>query len=115
MNTGAARANIHSPSTVWSLHEGLVSGYDRKAIRERSRLNRRSKMVSGSHQAKYLSQGLTLGPSRNELERIFAKDRETAIARAYREHGYRLQEISAHLEIHYATVSRKLKKIERRT
>ena len=35
--------------------------------------------------------------------------------RAYREHGYRLQEIAANLGVHYATVSRKLKKIERRT
>jgi len=49
------------------------------------------------------------------LERIFARDRETGIGRAYREHGYRLQEIAAYLGVHYATVSRKLKKIERRT
>jgi REP element-mobilizing transposase RayT len=49
------------------------------------------------------------------LARIFAKDGDSAIAQAYREHGYRLHEIAAHLGIHYATVSRKLKKIERRT
>ena len=49
------------------------------------------------------------------LERIFAKAGETGIAQAYREHGYRLQEIAAHLGIHYATVSRKLRKIEQRT
>jgi hypothetical protein len=48
------------------------------------------------------------------LERIFAKDRETGIAEAYREHEYRLQEIAAHLGVHYATVSRKLRRIERR-
>jgi len=47
------------------------------------------------------------------LERILAKDRETGIAEAYREHGYRLQEIAAHLGVHYATVSRKLKKMDR--
>jgi transcriptional regulator with PAS, ATPase and Fis domain len=47
------------------------------------------------------------------LERILAKNRETGIADAYREHGYRLQEIAAHLGVHYATVSRKLKKLER--
>ena len=47
------------------------------------------------------------------LERIFAKNRESGIAEAYREHGYRLREIAAHLGVHYATVSRKLKKIER--
>ena len=49
------------------------------------------------------------------LERIFASDGETGIGRAYREHGYRLQEIAAYLGVHYATVSRKLKKVERRT
>ncbi|HXV79694.1 MAG TPA: transposase [Candidatus Binatia bacterium] len=48
------------------------------------------------------------------LERIFAKDRDSGIAQAYREHGYRLHEIAAHLGVHYATVSRKLKQIERR-
>ena len=47
------------------------------------------------------------------LQRILAKNRETGIADAYREHGYRLQEIAAHLGVHYATVSRRLKKIER--
>jgi len=46
------------------------------------------------------------------LERIFLKERETGIAEAYREHGYRLQEIAGHLGVHYATVSRRLKKIE---
>jgi REP element-mobilizing transposase RayT len=49
------------------------------------------------------------------LKRIFAKDRDSGIAQAYREHGYRLHEIAAHLGVHYATVSRKLKKIERWT
>jgi putative transposase len=49
------------------------------------------------------------------LEQIFATDSETGIAQAYREHGYRLQEIAAHLGVHYATVSRKLRKIEQRT
>jgi DNA-binding MarR family transcriptional regulator len=37
---------------------------------------------------------------------------ESGIAEAYREHGYRLREIAAHLGVHYATVSRKLKKVE---
>jgi putative transposase len=49
------------------------------------------------------------------LERIFAKDGDSGIAQAYREHGYRLHEIAAHLGVHYATVSRKLKQIERGT
>jgi putative transposase len=47
------------------------------------------------------------------LEWIFAKGGETGIARAYREHGYRLREIAAHLGVHYATVSRRLRKLER--
>lgn len=45
------------------------------------------------------------------LERIFAKGGEKAIAEAY-EQGYRLNEIAAHLGVHYATVSRRLKQIE---
>ena len=48
------------------------------------------------------------------LEWIFAKCGETGIAQAYREQGYRLHEIAAHLGVHYATVSRRLKQIERR-
>ncbi|HLA83463.1 MAG TPA: transposase [Thermoguttaceae bacterium] len=47
------------------------------------------------------------------LERIFAKGGENGIAQAYRQHGYRLREIAAHLGVHYATVSRRLKQIER--
>jgi putative transposase len=49
------------------------------------------------------------------LEQIFTNDEETGIAHAYREHGYWLHEIATHLGVHYATVSRKLKKIEQRT
>jgi REP element-mobilizing transposase RayT len=47
------------------------------------------------------------------LKQIFAKGGETGIAQAYREHGYRLREIAAHMGVHYATVSRRLKQIER--
>jgi putative transposase len=54
-----------------------------------------------------------LKASKPPLERIFAKNRESGIAEAYREHGYRLREIAAPLGVHYATVSRKLKKIGR--
>jgi len=49
------------------------------------------------------------------LEKLFAKGQDAGVAQAYREHGYRLHQIAAHLGVHYATVSRKLKKIERRT
>jgi hypothetical protein len=40
------------------------------------------------------------------LKQIFAKGGETAMAHAYREHGYWLHEIAARLGVHYATVSR---------
>lgn len=46
------------------------------------------------------------------LDRIFARSKEAGIARAYREHGYRLHEIAKHLGVHYATVSRGLKQLE---
>ena len=36
----------------------------------------------------------------------------TAIGVAYRDHGYRMKGIADHLGVHYATVSRRLKKIE---
>jgi Homeodomain-like domain len=42
---------------------------------------------------------------RPTLERIFARRSHKAIVQAYREHGYRLHEIAAHLGVHYATVS----------
>ena len=34
-----------------------------------------------------------------KLERIFAEDGKTGIVQAYREHGYRLREIAAHLGV----------------
>ena len=46
------------------------------------------------------------------LERIFAKSGKKAIVQSYKEHGYRLHEIAAHLGVHYATVSRRLKQME---
>jgi DNA-binding MarR family transcriptional regulator len=46
------------------------------------------------------------------LARIFAKSGKKAIMVAY-EHGYRLNEIAAHVEVHYPTVSRRLKQLER--
>jgi Homeodomain-like domain len=52
-----------------------------------------------------------LRPIRPTLERLFARAGEKAIVHAYREHGYRLREIAAHLGVHYATVSRRLSKL----
>jgi putative transposase len=48
------------------------------------------------------------------LERLFAKGEATGIAQAYQDHGYRLHEIAAHLGVHYATVSRRLKQMKQR-
>jgi putative transposase len=53
-----------------------------------------------------------LKASKPSLEKILAKSGNKAIAVAY-EHGYRLNEIAAHLGVHYATVSRRLKQLER--
>ena len=50
---------------------------------------------------------------RPTLDRLLGKGRQRGIVPAYREHGYRLSEIAAHLGVHYATVSRRLKQLER--
>lgn len=49
---------------------------------------------------------------RPTLERILKGSDDRAIVQAYKEHGYRLHEIAAHLGVHYATVSRRLKRME---
>lgn len=51
-------------------------------------------------------------PVRPSLEAIFRKRGERGIDVAYREYGYRLQEIAGYLGVHYATVSRKLRDLE---
>ena len=55
-----------------------------------------------------------LRAAKPSLERIFAKSGDRAISEAYY-HGYRLREIAAHLGVHYATVSRRLKQLEQAT
>ena len=49
---------------------------------------------------------------RPTLDRLLVKGRKRGIVQAYREHGYRLSEIAAHLGVHYA-VSRRLKQLGR--
>lgn len=49
---------------------------------------------------------------RPSLERIFRHRGTRAIEVAYRDYGYRLREIADHLGVHYATVSRRLKRLE---
>jgi REP element-mobilizing transposase RayT len=50
-------------------------------------------------------------PVRPSLQEIFGQAGDEAIALAYR-HGYRLREIAEHVGVHYATVSRRLKRLE---
>ena len=52
-----------------------------------------------------------LRAAKPSLEKIFRGRGEKAIGEAY-EQGYRLNEIAVYLGIHYATVSRRLKRIE---
>ena len=49
---------------------------------------------------------------RPKLESILKGSNDRGIVLAYKEHGYRLHEIAAHLGVHYATVSRRLKQME---
>jgi putative transposase len=51
---------------------------------------------------------------RPKLASILKGMDERRILQAYKEHGYRLHEIAAHLGVHYATVSRRLKRSEER-
>jgi len=53
-------------------------------------------------------------PDRPMLEEIFAGTATTdeGILRAYRDHGYTMREIAEYLGVHYATVSRRLRKAE---
>jgi len=38
--------------------------------------------------------------------------RRAGIVEAYREHGYTMKQVAEHLGVHYATVSRRLRKLE---
>jgi DNA-binding MarR family transcriptional regulator len=47
------------------------------------------------------------------LSGIFARGGAKAIEEAYTKHGYTMKEIGEHLDVHYVTVSRQLKKLEK--
>jgi transcriptional regulator with PAS, ATPase and Fis domain len=51
-------------------------------------------------------------PVRPTLEKLFKAKGMNAIGAAYGDHGYRMREIADYLGVHYATVSRRLKRIE---
>jgi len=51
--------------------------------------------------------------NRPSLRNFFADDRSIeTIYQAYRDHGYTQREIAEHLGVHYATISRRIKKWE---
>jgi len=52
-------------------------------------------------------------PIRSSLAELLREQSESAVALAYREHGYSLREIGAELGVHYSTVSRRLRAEER--
>ncbi len=54
-------------------------------------------------------------PVRPGLKNLFRDRPADAILAAYRDHGYWLKEIAQHLGVHYATVSRRLTKLESRS
>jgi REP element-mobilizing transposase RayT len=51
-------------------------------------------------------------PMRPRLEEILHRRGDRGIAVAYRQYGYRLREIADYLGVHYATVSRRLRRVE---
>jgi len=69
------------------------------------------KHAPGNRKLKEIPQA-QIKAAKPSLERILAKSGKKAIAVAYA-HGYRLNEIAAHLGVHYATVSRRLRQLER--
>jgi putative transposase len=53
-------------------------------------------------------------PQRPSLDELFGTEGELALATAYCKYGYRMREIASHLDVHYATVSRRLRALEQR-
>jgi hypothetical protein len=87
--------------------------------------NLRGQIYLGSDE--FIEQHASAGSSMNEIPRVQRLigrpplnatvndvDDAASIARAYVEHGYTLQEIAAHLGVHYATISRRVRAQEER-
>jgi putative transposase len=53
-----------------------------------------------------------LQAARPALRHIFSRHDKNAVEKAYRKYGYKMREIAEHLKVHYATVSRRLRKLE---
>lgn len=51
-------------------------------------------------------------PVRPSLAELLAPPTNAAIAEAYREYGYTMREIAAHVGVHYATISRRIRRCE---
>ena len=49
-------------------------------------------------------------PVRSSLEELLSAASNAQIAVAYTEHGYTMREIADHLDLHYATVSRRIRR-----
>ncbi|HEV8340821.1 MAG TPA: transposase [Candidatus Binatia bacterium] len=74
-------------------------------IEEHSRPNKKHKEIPRAQ----------LHAGRPSLRQIFSKRGKRAVEVAYKDHGYRMREIAEHLGVHYATVSRQLKRLEQQT
>jgi hypothetical protein len=76
-----------SESRPWEKLTGQIYLGSEKFIEEHSPRNQTLKEIPRAQ----------LKASRPSLERIFAKNAKQPIVQAYREHGYRLHEIAAHM------------------
>jgi REP-associated tyrosine transposase len=91
-------------SRPWEALQGQIYLGSEAFIERHSRRNRELKEIPRAQ----------IRAVRPKLERILKGSDHRGIVQAYKEHGYRLHEIAAHLGVHYATVSRRLKRMEKR-
>jgi putative transposase len=91
-------------SRPWEALQGQIYLGSEAFIEKHSPRNRELKEIPRSQ----------LRAVRPRLDTILKKGDSGGIVTAYKEYGYRLHEIAAHLGVHYATVSRHLKRMEER-
>jgi putative transposase len=92
-----AGLGAHSPACIGDIYNGSAAFADRHAPKRRiQEIPRRQ-----------------WDPVPPKLDALFAEHDGAAIATAYRTYGYTLAEIAEHLGVHYSTVSRRLRKLER--
>jgi REP element-mobilizing transposase RayT len=97
------RAHVESPEETLGAHRGIsiFLGSDRFAAQSVEGLTPLAEVPRNQWQ-----------PVRPPLEDLLAEAGNAGIAAAYREHGYTMSEIAARLSVHYATVSRRLRRYE---